>query len=171
MFIDILYIQFIDFFLFAGIFFVLPCIESYQKVDLRTITLGVPPQEVRCCILYNILLVTTVHSVLIDSVIVYLIDLYTSLLYVLQFCAQKQSIYTQIYRTIQIRCCHILKKYFVPACAAHRTIPTIGTLILRRNLINRQLTDLPPSNSFSDYFVAQILPPSHISRIFTQCLC
>ena len=30
----------------AGIFFVLPCIESYQKVDLRTITMGVPPQEV-----------------------------------------------------------------------------------------------------------------------------
>lgn len=29
-----------------GIFFILPCIESYQKVDLRTITLGVPPQEV-----------------------------------------------------------------------------------------------------------------------------
>ena len=29
-----------------GIFFVLPCIESYEKVDLRTITLGVPPQEV-----------------------------------------------------------------------------------------------------------------------------
>ena len=30
----------------AGIFFVLPCIETYQKVDLRTITLDVPPQEV-----------------------------------------------------------------------------------------------------------------------------
>ena len=30
-----------------GIFFVLPCIEAYQKVDLRTITLGVPPQEVQ----------------------------------------------------------------------------------------------------------------------------
>ena len=30
----------------TGIFFVLPCIESYQKVDLRTITLSVPPQEV-----------------------------------------------------------------------------------------------------------------------------
>merc|ERR1719458_514514 len=29
-----------------GIFFVLPCIETYQGVDLRTITLGVPPQEV-----------------------------------------------------------------------------------------------------------------------------
>lgn len=30
----------------SGIFFVLPCIESYQRVDLRTITLDVPPQEV-----------------------------------------------------------------------------------------------------------------------------
>merc|ERR1711988_276374 len=29
-----------------GIFFVLPCIETYQGVDLRTITLDVPPQEV-----------------------------------------------------------------------------------------------------------------------------
>ena len=29
-----------------GLFIVLPCIESYKKVDLRTITLGVPPQEV-----------------------------------------------------------------------------------------------------------------------------
>merc|ERR1719323_1378172 len=29
-----------------GLFFVLPCIENYQKVDLRTITLDVPPQEV-----------------------------------------------------------------------------------------------------------------------------
>ena len=32
--------------LLSGIFFVMPCIETYQKVDLRTITLGVPPQEV-----------------------------------------------------------------------------------------------------------------------------
>ena len=31
----------------AGIFFVLPCIETYQGVDLRTITLDVPPQEVK----------------------------------------------------------------------------------------------------------------------------
>ena len=35
---------------YEGIFFVLPCIESYQKVDLRTITLGVPPQEVQLCL-------------------------------------------------------------------------------------------------------------------------
>ena len=36
-----------------GIFFVLPCIESYERVDLRTITLGVPPQEVRLTLTYN----------------------------------------------------------------------------------------------------------------------
>ncbi|XP_074655776.1 band 7 protein AGAP004871-like [Tubulanus polymorphus] len=29
-----------------GIFFVLPCIESYRKVDLRTVSFDVPPQEV-----------------------------------------------------------------------------------------------------------------------------
>ena len=38
---------FLTFFFYTlGIFFVLPCIETYQKVDLRTITLDVPPQEV-----------------------------------------------------------------------------------------------------------------------------
>jgi len=34
------------YFFLLGLFFVLPCIENYQKVDLRTITLDVPPQEV-----------------------------------------------------------------------------------------------------------------------------
>ncbi|EJW71017.1 hypothetical protein WUBG_18075 [Wuchereria bancrofti] len=34
-----------------GIFFVLPCIESYAKVDLRTVSFNVPPQEV--CFLIN----------------------------------------------------------------------------------------------------------------------
>ncbi|XP_070532426.1 band 7 protein AGAP004871-like isoform X2 [Ptychodera flava] len=29
-----------------GIFFVLPCIDTYQKVDLRTVTFDVPPQEI-----------------------------------------------------------------------------------------------------------------------------
>ncbi|EEC18081.1 conserved hypothetical protein, partial [Ixodes scapularis] len=28
-----------------GIFFILPCIENYTKVDLRTLTFDVPPQE------------------------------------------------------------------------------------------------------------------------------
>ncbi|VDM46269.1 unnamed protein product [Toxocara canis] len=31
---------------FLGIFFVLPCIESYTKVDLRTVSFNVPPQEI-----------------------------------------------------------------------------------------------------------------------------
>lgn len=30
-----------------GIFFILPCIDSYARVDLRTRTYDVPPQEVR----------------------------------------------------------------------------------------------------------------------------
>jgi erythrocyte band 7 integral membrane protein len=29
-----------------GIFFVLPCIDNYQKVDLRTVAFDVPPQEI-----------------------------------------------------------------------------------------------------------------------------
>ncbi|XP_044179648.1 stomatin-like [Acropora millepora] len=29
-----------------GLFFILPCIDSYQKVDLRTVSFDVPPQEV-----------------------------------------------------------------------------------------------------------------------------
>lgn len=30
---------------FAGIFFILPCIDAYARVDLRTRTYDVPPQE------------------------------------------------------------------------------------------------------------------------------
>lgn len=29
-----------------GIFFVLPCVDSYSKVDMRTVTFDVPPQEI-----------------------------------------------------------------------------------------------------------------------------
>ncbi len=29
-----------------GMFFIVPCIDSYTKVDLRTVTFDVPPQEV-----------------------------------------------------------------------------------------------------------------------------
>ncbi|XP_048587084.1 stomatin [Nematostella vectensis] len=29
-----------------GMFFILPCIDSYQKVDLRTVSFDVPPQEI-----------------------------------------------------------------------------------------------------------------------------
>ncbi|KAF2362420.1 Band 7 domain [Trinorchestia longiramus] len=31
---------------FSGIFFTLPCIESYKLIDIRTVTFDVPPQEV-----------------------------------------------------------------------------------------------------------------------------
>ena len=40
-----------------GIFFIVPCVDSYQKVDMRTLTFDVPPQEVRQFVLYFILLV------------------------------------------------------------------------------------------------------------------
>ena len=29
-----------------GLFFILPCIDEYKKVDLRTVSFDVPPQEV-----------------------------------------------------------------------------------------------------------------------------
>jgi regulator of protease activity HflC (stomatin/prohibitin superfamily) len=32
----------------TGIFFILPCIDAYARVDLRTRTYDVPPQEVSC---------------------------------------------------------------------------------------------------------------------------
>ena len=34
-----------------GIFFVMPCIDSYKKVDLRTVSFDVPPQEVLAVLL------------------------------------------------------------------------------------------------------------------------
>ena len=32
--------------LVSGIFFILPCVDNYIKVDLRTVSFDVPPQEV-----------------------------------------------------------------------------------------------------------------------------
>ena len=29
-----------------GVFFVIPCVDNYQKIDMRTQTYDVPPQEV-----------------------------------------------------------------------------------------------------------------------------
>lgn len=39
-------VWFCDYDVFVGLFFILPCIDSYQKVDLRTVSFDVPPQEV-----------------------------------------------------------------------------------------------------------------------------
>ena len=35
-----------------GVFFVIPCVDMYEKIDMRTSTFEVPPQEVsesKCC--------------------------------------------------------------------------------------------------------------------------
>lgn len=37
----------LEHFVLTGIFFIIPCIESYTKIDLRTVSFDVPPQEVR----------------------------------------------------------------------------------------------------------------------------
>ena len=29
-----------------GLFFIMPCVDTYKKVDLRTVSFDVPPQEV-----------------------------------------------------------------------------------------------------------------------------
>lgn len=31
----------------SGIFFIIPCTDEYRKVDLRTLSFDVPPQEVK----------------------------------------------------------------------------------------------------------------------------
>ena len=46
----VLFIFFVDFvdnvIDFLGLFFIIPCIDSYTKVDMRTVSFDVPPQEV-----------------------------------------------------------------------------------------------------------------------------
>ena len=32
-----------------GVFFILPCVDVYEKIDMRTQTFNVPPQEVCMC--------------------------------------------------------------------------------------------------------------------------
>lgn len=59
----------------TGIFFVLPCIEDYTKVDLRTVTFDIPPQEVSLlfdfywCIVHILLVVGYTNNK--DSVEIY----------------------------------------------------------------------------------------------------
>ena len=37
-----------------GVFFILPCVDTYEKVDMRTHNYEIPPQEVMYCIELNI---------------------------------------------------------------------------------------------------------------------
>ncbi len=39
-----------------GLFFIMPCVDTYKKVDLRTVSFDVPPQEVK-----NILINSSMH--------------------------------------------------------------------------------------------------------------
>lgn len=45
-----------------GIFFILPCIDTYCKVDLRTVSFDVPPQEVCPCLILPVKLVITMQG-------------------------------------------------------------------------------------------------------------
>lgn len=41
-------INYIDFrFTFVQVFFIIPCVDIYEKIDMRTATYEIPPQEVR----------------------------------------------------------------------------------------------------------------------------
>ena len=36
-----------------GVFFIIPCVDIYEKIDMRTQTFDVPPQEVIFATLFN----------------------------------------------------------------------------------------------------------------------
>ena len=37
-----------------GVFFIIPCVDMYEKIDMRVQNFDVPPQEVSdCCMLHN----------------------------------------------------------------------------------------------------------------------
>ena len=42
-----------------GLFFVMPCVDSYKKVDLRTVSFDVPPQEVNS---FNLLVISYMND-------------------------------------------------------------------------------------------------------------
>ena len=42
-----------------GLFFVMPCVDSYKKVDLRTVSFDVPPQEVNS---FNLLVISCMND-------------------------------------------------------------------------------------------------------------
>ncbi|XP_039748583.1 mechanosensory protein 2-like isoform X3 [Pararge aegeria] len=60
-----------------GLFFVLPCIDTYRKVDLRTVSFDVPPQEVsplpsfNCIITDHQVLTRDSVTVAVDAVVYY----------------------------------------------------------------------------------------------------
>ena len=54
-----------------GVFFIIPCLDVYQKIDMRTATYDVPPQEVRQQHRINIKLSLLLQILTKDSVTVF----------------------------------------------------------------------------------------------------
>ena len=48
-----------------GIFFIIPCIDTYRKVDLRTVSFDVPPQEVNSVIIILFSKISTALNLLL----------------------------------------------------------------------------------------------------------
>uniref|UniRef100_H2Y8J6 Band 7 domain-containing protein n=1 Tax=Ciona savignyi TaxID=51511 RepID=H2Y8J6_CIOSA len=54
-----------------GIFFVIPCTDEYRKVDLRTVSFDVPPQEVNLHFLTMAILTKDSVTISVDAVVYY----------------------------------------------------------------------------------------------------
>ena len=89
-----------------GLFFVLPCIENYQKVDLRTITLDVPPQEVTraescnySCALYRLSQLYYYYCYC-SIYLLFPINLFSNTVgfYFIHYCYHHQPLYSVLYK-------------------------------------------------------------------------
>ena len=52
-----------------GIFFIIPCVDNFRCVDMRTVSFDVPPQEVSSCLVI-IILISSYQILSRDSVTV-----------------------------------------------------------------------------------------------------
>ena len=50
-----------------GVFFILPCVDTYEKVDMRTHNYEIPPQEVKNFIFQNYWISFLLSSVFFDG--------------------------------------------------------------------------------------------------------
>lgn len=90
-----------QFIMFSGIFFILPCVDAYARVDLRTRTYDVPPQEVNYYIGINVLIniLTYNITILIDRCLVLKKKSFVSNMKSQQFPCGKTFYYVVICRT------------------------------------------------------------------------
>ena len=45
-----------------GVFFIIPCLDVYEKIDMRSQTFEIPPQEVDNFLFFNILILSKMFS-------------------------------------------------------------------------------------------------------------